>query len=62
MLAPTTAQLAGSGTQVNEAGPKSRRPKPGTLKAVTVRDDRDPAKGANAAVLKLERDDRERDD
>jgi hypothetical protein len=32
----------------------------GTAKAATVRDDRDPAKGAHAAVLKLNRDDRER--
>ena len=62
MLAPTTAQLAEAGTQEDEAGPKSRGPKPGTSRAATVRDDRDPAKGANAAVLKLERDDRERDD
>jgi hypothetical protein len=45
----------------DEAGPKSRRPKPGTAKATTVRDDRDPANGANAALLKLDRDDRERD-
>ena len=57
MLAPTTAQLAGSGTQEDEVGPKSRRPKPGTATAATVRDDRDPAKGAQAAVRKLDRDD-----
>ena len=61
MLAPTTARLARSGTQEDEAGPKSRGPKPGTTKAATVRDDRDPAKGAHAALLKLDRDDRERD-
>jgi hypothetical protein len=61
MLAPTTAQLVEAGTQEDEAGPKSRRPKPGTTKAATVRDDRDPAKGAHAALLKLDRDDRERD-
>ena len=47
---------AEAGMQENEAGPKSRRPKPGTAK-----DDCDPAKGANAALLKLDRDDRERD-
>jgi hypothetical protein len=61
MLAPITAQLTGSGTQEHEAGPKSCRPKPGTAKAATVRDDRDLAKGAHADVLKLDRDDRERD-
>jgi hypothetical protein len=47
--------------QEHEAGPKSRRPKPGTAKAATVRDEGDPAKGAHAALLKLDRDDRERD-
>jgi hypothetical protein len=47
--------------QEHEAGPKSRRPKPGTAKAATVRDEGDPANGANAALLKLDRDDRERD-
>jgi hypothetical protein len=61
MLAPTTAQLAGSGTQEDEAGPKSRGPKPGTALATTVRDDRDPAKGAHTALLKRHRDDRKRD-
>jgi hypothetical protein len=61
MLAPTTAQLAGSGAREDEAGLKSRRPKPGTAKPATVRDDRDPAKGEHAALLKLNRDDRERD-
>ena len=50
------ARPAEAGTQEYEAGPKSRRPKPGTAK-----DDCDPAKGANAALLKLDRDDRERD-
>ena len=69
-LLPTTASPTGAGaaarpaeagTQEDEAGPKSRRPKPGTAKAATVRDDRDPAKGAHAALLKLDRDDRERD-
>jgi hypothetical protein len=53
-------QLAGSGTQEDEAGPKSRRPKPTTAKADTVRDNCDPAKGAHAAVLKMDRDDQER--
>jgi hypothetical protein len=62
MLAPTTAQLAGSGTQEDEAGPKSRRPKPGNAKSTTVRDEGDPATSAHAALLKLDRDDRERDD
>jgi hypothetical protein len=61
MLAPTASQLVGSGTQQNEAGPKSRRPKLSTANANTVRDHGDPAKGAHAAVLKLDRDDRERD-
>jgi hypothetical protein len=60
-LAPTTAQLTEAGTQEDEAGPKSRRPKPGTAKTATVRDDCDPGKGAHAALLKLDRDDRERD-
>jgi hypothetical protein len=49
------------GTQEDEAGPEGRGPKPGTAKAATVGDDRDPAKGANADLLKLDRDDRERD-
>jgi hypothetical protein len=61
MLAPTTAQLAGSGTHEDEPGPKSRRPKPGTAKAAAVKGDRDTRKGAHAALLKLDRDDRERD-
>jgi hypothetical protein len=69
-LLPTTTSTTGAGpaagpaeagTQEDEAGPKSRRPKPGTAKAATVRDEGDPAKGANAALLKLDRDDRERD-
>jgi hypothetical protein len=55
------ATPADAGTQEDEAGPKSRRPKRGTAKAATVRDDRNPAKGAHAALLKLDRDDRERD-
>jgi hypothetical protein len=38
-----------------------RWPKPGTAKANTVRDEGDPLKRLNAAVLKLDRDDRERD-
>ena len=50
-----------AGTQENEAGPKSRRPMPGTAKAASARDYRDPAKGAHAAVLKLDCDDQERD-
>jgi hypothetical protein len=62
-LLPTTAsptgagpaaKPAGSGTLETEAGLERRRPKP-----VTVRDDRDPLKGA--ALLKLDRDDRKRD-
>jgi hypothetical protein len=47
--------------QEHEPGPKSRRPKPGTAKAATVRDDHDPEKGPHAALLKLDHDDRERD-
>jgi hypothetical protein len=61
MLAPTTAQLAEAGTQEDEAGPKRRRPKPDTAKTGTVRDEGDPAKGADAALFKLDPDDRERD-
>jgi hypothetical protein len=57
-LTPTSAgpaaKPAEAGTQEHEAGPKSRRPK-----AATVRDDRDPLKGA--ALLKLGRDDRKRE-
>jgi hypothetical protein len=34
---------------------------PETAKAASARDYRDPAKGAHAALLKLDRDDRERD-
>jgi hypothetical protein len=49
------ARPAGAGTQEHEAEPKSRGPKP-----AIVRDDRDPLKGA--ALLKLDRDDRKRDD
>jgi hypothetical protein len=69
-LLPTTASPTGAGPAARpaEAGkqedatrPKSRRPKPGTARAATVRDDRDPAKGARAALLELGRDDRERD-
>jgi hypothetical protein len=56
------ARPAEAGTQEDEAGSKSRRPKPGTAKEATLRDDRDPAKGAHAALLRLDRDDRERDD
>ena len=63
-LTPTSAgpaaRPAEAGTQEEEAGPKSRRPKPGTAKAAT-REDCDPAMGAHAALLKLDRDDRERD-
>jgi hypothetical protein len=55
------ARPAEAGTQEDEAGPKSRRPKPGTAKAAIVSDDRDPPKGAHATPLKLDRDDRERD-
>jgi hypothetical protein len=61
MLAPTTAQLTEAVTQKDRAGPKSRRPKPGTAKAATVRDEGDPAKGAHTALLKLDRHDRVRD-
>jgi hypothetical protein len=69
-LLPTTTSTTGAGpaprhaeasTHEDEAEPKSRRPKPDTAKAATVKDDRDPAKDAHAAVLKLDRDDRERD-
>jgi hypothetical protein len=52
---------AGAGTREDEAGPERRRPKPGTSRAATVGDDRDPANGAHTAPLKLDRDDRERD-
>jgi hypothetical protein len=69
-LLPTTSSTtgagpaagpAGAGTQEDEAGPKSRPPKPGTSRAATVRDDRDAAKGAHAALLKLDREDGGRD-
>jgi hypothetical protein len=68
-LLPTTTSTTGAGPaatpaeagmEEDEAGPMSRRPKPGTSRAATVRDDRDPSKGANAALLKLDRGDRER--
>jgi hypothetical protein len=55
------ARPAGADTQEDEAGPECRRPKPGSSRAATVRDDRDPAKDAHAALLKLDRDDRERE-
>jgi hypothetical protein len=55
------ARRTGAGTQEDEAGPECRRPKPRTSRAATVRDDRDPAKGAHAALLKLDRGDQERD-
>jgi hypothetical protein len=63
MMLPSAlgAGPAGAGTQEDVAGPEGRRPKPGTSRAGTVRDDCDPAKGAHAALLKLDRDDRERD-
>ena len=50
-----------AGTEEDEAGPKSRRSKPRTAKAATVRAEGDVGKGAHAALLKLDRDDRERD-
>jgi hypothetical protein len=56
-----TGRPAKAGTQEHEGGPKSRRSTPGTAKAGTVRHDRDPAKGAHTVLLKLDRDDRERD-
>jgi hypothetical protein len=55
------ARPAGAGTKEDGAGPECCRPKPGTSRAATVRNDRDPAKGVHAALLKLDRDDRERD-
>ena len=62
-LTPTrgglAARPAGAGTQEGEAGPKSRTL--GTEKAATVTDDHDLAKGAHAALRKLDRDYRERD-
>jgi hypothetical protein len=66
-LLPTTASPTGAGpaakasTQEDEAEPKSRRPKPGTAKAASETDEGDRAMGAHAALLKLDRDDRERD-
>jgi hypothetical protein len=47
--------------QEDVAGPENRRPKPGTTKAATGRDDRDPGKGAHAALIKQDRNDQERD-
>jgi hypothetical protein len=55
------ARPAEAGMQEHAAGPKSHRPKLGTAKVATARDDCDPAKGAHAALFKLDRDDRERD-
>ena len=55
------AKSAEAGPQEDEPGRKCRRPKPGTARAATVRDERDPAKCAHTALLKLDRDDRERD-
>ena len=40
--AARAARPAEAGMQEHEAGPKSRRPKRGTAKAATVRDDGDP--------------------
>ena len=64
-LTPTSAgpaaRPAEAGMQEHEAEPKSRRPKPDTAKTGTVKDEGDPLKRAHAALLKLDRDDRERD-
>jgi hypothetical protein len=64
-LTPTSAgpaaRPAEAGMQEHEAEPKSRRPKPDTAKTGTVKDDGDPLRRAHAALLKLDRDDRERD-
>jgi hypothetical protein len=54
--AGSAARPAEAGTQEHEAGPKSRGPKSATAKSTTVRDDCDPAKGASAALHKLDRD------
>jgi hypothetical protein len=40
---------AGAGTQEDEAGPEGRRPKPGTSRAATVRDEGDPGEGTPVA-------------
>jgi hypothetical protein len=53
--------VAGSGTQEHEAGAKSRRPKPGTAKAATVRDDRDPGEGTPVPLFQPNRGARGRD-
>ena len=69
-LLPTTTSTTGAGsapmhaetgTQEHEAGPKSRRPGTATARAATETDEGDPAKGAHAALLKLDRNGRERD-
>ena len=70
-LLPTTASPTGAGpsarpaeagAQENEAGRGGRRrPQPRAPKAAIVRDEGDPGKRAHAALLKLDRDDRERD-
>jgi hypothetical protein len=52
---------AGAGTQEDEAGPGSRRPKPGTSRAPAVSDEGDPGEGTAVALFQPNRDDRERD-
>ena len=55
------ARPAGAGTQEDEAGPKSRRPKPGISRAATVRDEGDPGEGTLVALFQPNRGARGRD-
>ena len=52
---------AEAGTQEDEAGPESRRPKPGTSRAATVTDDGDPGEGTPVALFQPNRGARGRD-
>ena len=55
------ARPAEAGTPEDEAGPKSRRPKPGTSRAATVRDEGDPGEGTPVALFQPDRGARGRD-
>jgi len=55
------ARPAEAGTQEDEAGPESRRPKPGTSRAATVKDEVDPGEGTPVALFQPKRGARGRD-
>jgi hypothetical protein len=55
------ARPAEAGTQEDEAGPESRRPKPGISRAATVGDDGDPGEGTPVALFRAGRGARGRD-